>query len=70
MQKKSKCCVSGECINILAIAVANTIAKDLTIDEIGQLSTILSAVSSALGVIATTRILCEENTTDQDILIK
>ena len=70
MQKKSKCCVSGECINILAIAVANTIAKDLTIDEIGQLSTILSAVSSALGVIATTRILCEENTTDQDISIK
>lgn len=70
MQKKSKCCVSGECINILAIAVANTIAKDLTIDEIGQLSTILSAVSSALGVIATTRILCEENTNDQDISIK
>ena len=70
MQKKSKCCVSGECINILAVAVANTIAKDLTIVEIEQLSTIFGAVSSALSVIAATRIVCEENTTDQDISIK
>ena len=69
MQKKPKCCVPGECINVIAISLANTIAKDLTVEELGQLSTILSIVSSALGVIATTRILCEDDSTKEITLV-
>lgn len=67
MQNNPKCGLSGECINILAVALANTIAQDLTIDEVGQLSTILSAVGGALSVIAATRSLCEENSAGQEI---
>ncbi len=50
---------NGECINIVATAMANIIAEKLDIQEIAVLSTFFSVISASLGNIASFRALEE-----------
>lgn len=65
MSKKEKCCVSGECLNAIAIAFANTIAKNLTAAQISLLSLLFTVIGDALGLISQTRNLCESQDSDE-----
>lgn len=58
MAKKKKCCIPGENLNLFAVSAANVLARDLTVDEVAQLSAVFCVIGDALAVIATTRALC------------
>ena len=66
--KRSKCCPSGECLNAMAVAAANTIAAGLSDEEIGVLSMFLTIVGDALGMISASRALCENDKEESTIL--
>lgn len=60
MKHNKCCCISGECLNAVTIAAANTIAKNLSINELSMLSIALIVLADALAVIAETRSICCE----------
>ena len=66
--KRLKCCPSGECLNAIAAAIANSIAAGLTDEEIGVISLFFTVVGDALGMIAATRALCESDKEEVTIL--
>ena len=64
MGKNKKCPVSGEYLNLFAVAAANEMARGLTIDEMNLLASVLGLISQALQVIESTRAICEPSSSE------
>ena len=58
------CILTANNLVLISSIIAITISKDMSIDDINLLATLLQAIGQNLSVIATSKEICENNSID------